>query len=233
MDLRIFYDKHKNLIKYILITVLIIALGCIYYGSFYGKSSYKAEKKGFDTLNNSASDMAIDSSDYDKSNEITQKSNAIIQKNNEETQNNNRTITNDMICVYVSGMVERPGIVLCPKNTRLYEVIELAGGLKEEADLRDLNLAEIILDGAKVFIPRQGEEGYVTSSNKTTDKSMVNINIAGKEELMGLPGIGESKALDIIKYREKNGGFSSIEEIMNISGIKEAAFEKIRDLIKI
>ena len=95
-----------------------------------------------------------------------------------------------------------------------------------------MNQAAELTDGQQVYIPFKGEAVQEADDQAETD-GRVNINTAGAEELMTLPGVGEAKAADIIAYREANGGFSSPEDIMQVSGIKDAMFQKIRDKIKI
>ena len=87
-----------------------------------------------------------------------------------------------------------------------------------------MNQAQVLKDEAKLYIPTEQE---------TEDSGKINLNMATKEELMTIPGVGEAKANQIISYREKNGSFSCIEDIMSISGIKEGLFEKIREYITV
>jgi len=141
------------------------------------------------------------------------------------------------ICVFITGCVKNPGVYELPEGTRLYKAIELAGGFTDEAAQDYLNLAAYVKDGDKitVYSEEEAEKGSVGGMEKSdlTDSGYININTADKKTLMTLPGIGESKADAIILYREENGRFSSIEDIMNISGIKQGAFDKIKDLITI
>jgi competence protein ComEA len=120
------------------------------------------------------------------------------------------------------------------------DAINLAGGALEDSNLTNLNLADKLSDGLKIYIPNINEEGSEYSFSETGESSngfsnekskKVNINSATKEELMTLKGIGESKAEAIISYRKEKGAFKSIEDIKNISGIKEQAFDKIKDFI--
>lgn len=139
------------------------------------------------------------------------------------------------ICVFITGHVRNPGVYEVSEGTRLYQLVELAGGFTEEAAKDYLNLAECVRDGDKITV-YSNEETADTSISGSMDggrELRVNINTADKEALMTLPGIGESKADAILRYREENGSFSSIEDIMNISGIKQGAFDKIKDLITI
>ena len=163
------------------------------------------------------------------------------------------------IIVHVCGFVVNPGVYELSASSRICEAVEMAGGFQPEADQEAVNLADMLVDGMQLRIPsieegrstEYGEgNGRVREENKskdviriptnvdsksslsdTSDSKLININTATKEELMSLSGVGESKASLIIKYRETNGAFSSIEEIMNITGIKEGLFNKVKDSI--
>ena len=154
------------------------------------------------------------------------------------------TETPEMIYVDVTGAVKHPGVVKVPYGARVYEAIAKAGGMTEDAASEYINQASVLTDGQQIKIYTleetlerdvQPEGGSAQGTEKCEEDSdtqgKININEATAEELMELPGIGEAKAADIIRYREENGDFQTIEEIMNISGIKEAVFEKIRDKI--
>lgn len=137
----------------------------------------------------------------------------------------------DIIYVYVCGQVNSPGVVILNAGARVYEAIAAAGGMTGDALVNAVNQAETVTDGQMIYVPGIGEE-YVIETSSLGD-GLVNINTAGVDELMTLPGIGESRANAIIDYRESAGGFSTIEDIMLVSGIKESAFSKIKDYIKI
>ena len=139
------------------------------------------------------------------------------------------------IYVHICGAVINPGVYQVPAGTRVYQALELAGGSSDDAYLSGINLADKLADGQKVYIPSEGEnaEGILSTDSGDVQSVMININTASEAELMTLPGIGQSRAKDIINYRVKNGLFESINDIMKVSGIKEAAFEKIKDLIKV
>ncbi len=143
--------------------------------------------------------------------------------------------SNTDIYVHICGAVINPGVYQVPAGTRVYQVLELAGGSSDDAYLSGINLADKLADGQKVYIPAEGEnaEGILSTDSGGVQSVMININTASEAELMTLPGIGQSRAKDIINYRVKNGLFESIDDIMKVSGIKEAAFEKIKDLIKV
>lgn len=143
--------------------------------------------------------------------------------------------SNTDIYVHICGAVINPGVYQVPAGTRVYQALELAGGSSDDAYLSGINLADKLADGQKVYIPAEGEnaEGILSIDSGGVQSVMININTASEAELMTLPGIGQSRAKDIINYRVKNGFFESIDDIMKVSGIKEAAFEKIKDLIKV
>ena len=152
-----------------------------------------------------------------------------------EDSNANLEDTRKYICVHITGYVANPGVYHIAEGARIYEVVQLAGGFLPEADESYLNLASVVFDGQKLQVLSKEEAAtakpFVSQTESETGAKLININAASKEELMQLPGIGESRALSIIAYREKNGAFNDIKDIMNISGIKEAAFEKIKDYI--
>lgn len=133
------------------------------------------------------------------------------------------------IYAYVCGSVNNPGIVCVKQGDRIYKAIELAGGMNAEADINAVNQADFVQDGQMLYIPAVGEK-YVSQDN-SSDSGRVNINTADVQTLTTLPGIGESRAEAIINYRNRSGFFGTIEDIMNVAGIKEAAFEKIKDYI--
>lgn len=135
----------------------------------------------------------------------------------------------EYIFVYVCGAVNCEGVYELPSGSRVYQAIEVAGGFREDADKQSVNQAEVLEDEERIYVPMIGEE----VSDVSEEDGKVNINKASKEELMTLPGVGESRAESIIKYREDVGAFQSIEDIMQVSGIKEGLFEKIKDLITV
>lgn len=138
------------------------------------------------------------------------------------------------IYVQVGGAVVSPGVYQLPQGSRIFEAVEKAGGTSETADLNSLNQAQLLQDGQLVYVYAQGEwEDQTAREAVTEDDGRVNLNTASAQELMTLPGIGQSKAESIISYREKNGAFERVEDIMNIEGIKEGVFSKIEDQIKV
>ncbi len=139
------------------------------------------------------------------------------------------------ICIHVTGCVVNPGVYKLPEGSRVYEAIVLAGGFSEEADRQYINQAAVLNDGQKLYIYSVEEtetaSGYTEADKEQEGVLLVNINTASKETLMTLPGIGEARAESIIAYREEKGGFKAIEDIMKVSGIKDAAFNKLKQFI--
>jgi len=141
------------------------------------------------------------------------------------------------IKVYVTGEVKHPDVYELDTDSIVKDAIEKAGGTTEKADLIAINLAKRLSDGEQVIVPSKEQtavngtgNAQISGSNSAKSKK-ININTASKEELMNLPGIGDVKAQAIIDYRTKNGPFKDIHEIVNVSGIGEKTFEKIKDLI--
>ncbi len=139
--------------------------------------------------------------------------------------------------VYVCGAVVNSGVYTLNSDLRIIDAVEAAGGLSDDADCEKVNLAAHLSDSTRIYIPHQADnfqlEDQLEFDGASSNQSKININTAGKEELMKLAGIGESRALDIISYRKENGPFKSCKDIMNVSGIKEAAYAKIKDSITI
>lgn len=135
------------------------------------------------------------------------------------------------IYVHVCGQVCQPGVVMLPEGSRAWEAVAAAGGLTDEAWDAAVNLAAVLQDGEKLYIPALGES--MAEEVGRADNGLINLNTADAGRLQTLPGIGESRAADILSYREKRGGFRSVEEIMQVPGIKENIYEKIKDKITV
>jgi len=168
--------------------------------------------------------------------------------------------------LHIDGAVQSPGIYELPPESRVYQLIDAAGGLLEHADARDLNQAAFLEDGLKIYIPtkqetsagtkagvifsgvtKPGSSSVVTEQGTETESknqqgaegtgeiqtAKVNLNTATSAQLESLPGIGPSTAAKIIDYRRKAGGFKTIESLMNVSGIGEKTFAKLKDSITV
>ena len=142
------------------------------------------------------------------------------------------------IFVYVCGAVQKPGVYEFLPGQRICDAIEAAGGLSEQAAGDSLNQAEVLSDGQmlRVLTTEEAAAATVQPGQETAESSRdgrVDINTADASALMSLPGIGQSKADAIIAYRNEHGAFKAPEELMNISGIKEGVYQKIKDSIKV
>jgi len=133
--------------------------------------------------------------------------------------------------VHICGEIVAPGVYEVPSDSRVCDVLLLAGGFTEDAAPEAVNLAAVVSDGMQVVIPSITEADNSMQQEKREREGLVNINTASAEELCKLPGIGESRARDILAYRKEQGDFGSIEDIMQVSGIKEGMFLKFKDMI--
>ncbi|HHV71000.1 MAG TPA: ComEA family DNA-binding protein [Clostridia bacterium] len=146
----------------------------------------------------------------------------------------------NLIKVHVIGAVNRSGVYELPEGSRVIDAVQAAGGLSEDADLNATNLAAPLSDGQQVRVYNLSEQSNLSNSaikinngETTIASGKININTANKQQLENLTGIGPALAERIIKYRETNGYFRSIEELKNVSGIGEKRFEQLKDEITI
>lgn len=165
--------------------------------------------------------------------EIQQTENLEETEKAENLENEKTEVSETKIYVQVSGAVVSPGVYELAEGSRIFEAVALAGGITEDADASQINQAQKLSDGEMIYIKYQGEEdtqGIVTEQQ--TDER-INLNTATEEQLMTLPGIGQAKAKSIIAWREANGGFTQIEDLMKIEGIKEGIYSKIESSIRV
>lgn len=159
---------------------------------------------------------------------------------NEEVEDIEKTSSLDeeisIIMIHISGEIYNPGLIELEHGCRLIDAVEMAGGLKKDADLDKINLAKRLNDEDKIYIPKIGEDfelqaSEVISSESSRDQvGKININKCTKEELMTLPGVGEATAKKILEYRSNNP-FRKEEDIMEVSGIGEKKYLSMKDLI--
>ena len=229
--------------KVLIITSLILVFCLIILikqGTGFGKDVYVVSKNE-DISKNS------DSNKVDK----TEEADNNLKKLNEETDKKEKV---GKITVYVSGAVQKPGIVTINSNKRLFDAVQMLGGTTEKADLNRVNMASKLEDEKHYIVPRIGEvidvedEGSASADNKgennngtgtnngeseSNSSGKVNINTAELKDLDTLPGIGEATANKIIQYREQNGEFNSIEDIKNVNGIGDKKYDNIKDMISV
>lgn len=158
----------------------------------------------------------------------------VLNTNIAESPNELETVK---IIVDVKGEVRKPGVYEIDSDARVIDVIQLAGGALEAADLNAINLAAFLQDGQVVYVPKIGEENPYWSGQSGNmngnENSLVNINRASASELEQLPGIGPSKAMAIIQYREEHGPFSDVQQLLNVSGIGQKTLEKLLPYITV
>lgn len=207
---------------YIVIGIIIIAV-IIFIVLNIGKvTEFNKEEKENTTINAS----------------IEESKNDIEEKENKEEPKEMGT----GIFVHIDGWIQNPGVYEIKENDRVNTIIEKAGGLKEGASIKSINLAARLSDGDKIYIPNREEEkqiettevkGNNTGTVKITKNSKININKASISELKQITGIGESTANKIIDYRENVGKFKKIEDIKEVKGIGDSKYESIKDKITI
>lgn len=218
----------NSYIKYIIIFILIfiVVIGClIYYFGIYQNNNSNQE--------------------------IVSISNDILNENKPPVEEEK------MIIVDVKGAVKNPGVYELTNGSRVHDAIKMSGGLTNKGDTSVINLSKKLEDEMVIIVYTKDEvkalnknneiikyvdkecvcpkitNGACINDNNSNETKKISLNNATLEELQTLPGIGESKALEIINYRKENGGFKTIEELMNISGIGQSTFEKIKDLVTI
>lgn len=173
--------------------------------------------------------------EFDYSNIVEDKSN--IQEVVEEKAN--------VIKIHIAGEVNRTGIIELEEGLRIADAIEKAGGTTINADLSKVNLAYVLEDGQKLYIPNSEDidntqyisenngDNIIETTNSATSSTKVNINKASIDEFQKLPGVGPSLAQKILNYREENGKFNNIEDIKNVSGIGDKKYEGLKDYIEV
>lgn len=174
----------------------------------------------------------------------------IFKEEEKENKENEKEETIKKVSVDIKGMINNPGVYEVDSKSRVNDVIALAGGLKEGADTSNINLAKIVSDEMTIIIYSTEEvlekfkqevcicncpyiENDACIDNNNNNSNLININTASLEELTTLTGIGDVKAEAIIKYRNEIGKFKSKEELLNVDGIGESLFEKIKDDITV
>lgn len=169
----------------------------------------------------------------------------LIQENNDYYSTDDSVLKNsedNTIVVYICGEVKESKVLTLKENSRICDAIDAVGGITKNADITNINLAYILEDGEKIYIPKKSEETQTEDNSNSASQmhsytssktTKININKATQTELETIPGIGPSSALKIINYREENGKFKSIEDIKNVSGIGDKKYESIKDYITV
>jgi len=224
-----FLKNKKKIGIFVILGIIVIAVGIIYI-----KSGFRELKK------NDTESIFVDETDAASS---------LTNKNSKETKDNNKVDSKEIntqvkdksIVVEIKGEVKKPDVYTLDENSIIKDLIEIAGGLTENADVSNINRAKKLQSHELVYIANKSEKDIevkatnssIDMTNKESVSGKVNINSATLEDLKTLNGIGDSKAKSIIEYREKNGNFKSIEDIKNVTGIGEKMYEKIKEQIEI
>lgn len=160
----------------------------------------------------------------------------------EEIENHQEeAVSNQEVLIDIKGQVQQPGVYRMKTGDRIIDAVEKAGGFMEGADSNKVNLAALLADEMVIIVPKEGEEvdeviqqPEITGKNESASAGgLVNINTASEEELTTLTGVGPAKAKAIIEYRMENGLFKKVEDIMQVTGIGEKSFEKLRNQITV
>ena len=247
--MRLYKENKLNIIakyKRSLVTVTGLILSLLFLSLF---ASCKSRDEGLVAVYEDetvASDLSDDVTDGETEREGESATESESETETETLQVDDGSIDTDSavikdIKVYVCGAVQRPDVYEISADSRIVDAVSAAGGFAIDAYPEAMNLAETVSDGSRIYVPTKEEVDALavvysdtgSGSGDTTSDSTgrVNINTATLEELTTLPGIGDTRARAIIDYREQNGAFGNIEDIMQVTGIKEKSFSKIKDSI--
>lgn len=164
------------------------------------------------------------------------KTNNLDEESLQTSGNNVATPNKNKLLVEIKGEVKKPDVYEVDEGSIIRDLINIAGGLTEKANINKINRAEKLKDNQLIVIPdnESVDSSSITNiENNDSEDGIININSASLSDLQKINGIGEVKAQSIIDYREKSGGFKSIEDIKNVEGIGDKTFEKIKDKISI
>ena len=246
-----FNNKKKIIIIVSIVSVILIGIiSCIIISSFCswgGESSEDFDLK--ELKENDLNSVEIQGNVANSTSIEEQEETNLNEENSIKIRESTSLNGNKKIIVHISGEVISPGVISLEEGARIVDAINMADGVTEEADLSKVNLAYVLEDAQKIYIPNINEkeekeivenieDGVVISGSGTSNGNdsknedvKININTANVKELQKLSGIGESIALRIVTYRKENGKFNSIEDLKNVSGIGENKFNKIKNNI--
>ena len=221
--------KNKKAIAIIVILIIIFSVSLLTYGR-NKKNVFKDEY-----MNNifiEEDENIIEGTSYYDDSDIE-----VVKINNNENKENETPEVKNKIVVEIKGEVVKPDVYLLDEGSIIKDLIDIADGLTDEADISNINRAKELSNHELIIIYNINDEERENTNyaleNDTESNNIININTATESELQSIPGVGEVKAKSIIIYREKNGGFKKIEEIKSVDGIGEKTFEKIKEFIKL
>ncbi|MEH7609704.1 helix-hairpin-helix domain-containing protein [Gottfriedia acidiceleris] len=161
----------------------------------------------------------------------------IVKKKDDQKKEVSMPVNSKVFMVDVKGAIQKPGVIQCNEGERVFDVIRLAGGFKEKADVNKVNLAEKIVDEMVIYVPFNGEETDQTiitnRGDETKQNEMIDINHASQSDLEKIPGVGPAKAKNILEYIDQNGPFTSVEQLESVNGIGKKSLEKMTPYIVI
>ena len=217
--------KNKKIIGLVIITIIIFIVSIF----LYKQKSSNAFKEEYMT-----EIFEEESNDNMEYTETLEEDTTII---------NEDSIDRNKIIVEIKGEVAKPDVYQLEEGSIIKDLIDMAGGVTEEADLSRINRAEELLNHELIIIGNINDEtessvvqnssvsSGISTDNDSKSSTLININTADLEQLKKITGIGDIKAQSIIDYREANGGFKSLEELKNVDGIGDKTFEKIKEQI--
>lgn len=221
--------KNKKAIAIIVILIIIFSVSLLTYGR-NKKNVFKDEY-----MNNifiEEDENIIEGTSYYDDSDIE-----VVKINNNENNESETQEVKNKIVVEIKGEVVKPDVYLLDEGSIIKDLIDIADGLTDEADISNINRAKELSNHELIIIYNINDEERENTNyaleNDTESNNIININTATESELQNIPGVGEVKAKSIIIYREKNGGFKKIEEIKSVDGIGEKTFEKIKEFIKL
>ncbi|PGS48978.1 helix-hairpin-helix domain-containing protein [Bacillus sp. AFS041924] len=163
-----------------------------------------------------------------------QSSEEIVEKKDEDIKESSTPVKSKVFMVDVKGAIQKPGVIQCKEGERVFDAIRLAGGFSDKADVNKVNLAEKIVDEMVIYVPFFGEEMDQISFNKedeSIENEKIDINHASQSELEKIPGVGPTKAKNILDYIENNGPFTSVEQLDDVNGIGKKSLEQMTPFI--
>ena len=228
--------KNKKVIGIIIVLFIIVSVSLLTYGK-NKNNVFKDEYMQNIFIDEDSISIEKENSNTDYSQDIQVENNKVVIENTDENADL-ETSSNNTIVVEIKGEVMNPDVYTLNEGSIIKDLIEMAGGLTEDADISNINRAKEIKNHELIIIRNINDVNIEVEAenyevNEESDDGKISINDADISKLKEVPGIGEVKANSIILYREKNNGFKSIEELKNVDGIGEKTFEKIKDSIKL
>ena len=226
--------KNKKVIGIIIFLFITVTVSLL----TYGKNRNNVFKdKYMQNIFIDEESISVENSNYEYLNESEKENNKVFSEYSKENKNL-QTSSNNTIVVEIKGEVMKPDVYTLSEGSIVKDLIEMAGGLTNEADISNINRAKEINNHDLIIIRNINDVNMETEieNNEVSEESddgKISINNSDISKLKEIPGVGEVKANSIILYREKNNGFKSIEELKNVDGIGEKTFEKIKDSIKL